>query len=104
MSARVAEYYRTAFVTGASTGLGRAFAEMLLADGVQVWGTARDRVRLADLSQRHGTQFHALELDLRHGPAAEAVLRTADAAANGFDVVVNNAGFEIGRASCRERV
>ena len=95
MSVRVSEHYRTAFVTGASTGLGRAFAEMLLADGVQVWGTARDRVRLSDLSQRHGSQFHAVELDLRHGSDAEAILRTSDAAAGGFDLVVNNAGFGV---------
>ena len=38
--------YRTAFVTGASTGLGQAFTEMLLAEGVEVWGTARDTGRL----------------------------------------------------------
>ena len=38
--------YRTAFVTGASTGLGRAFTDMLLAQGVEVWGTARDTIRL----------------------------------------------------------
>ncbi len=38
--------YRTAFVTGASTGLGLAFATMLRAEGVEVWGTARDVARL----------------------------------------------------------
>ena len=32
--------YRTALVTGASTGLGLAFTEMLLNEGVEVWGTA----------------------------------------------------------------
>src|SRR5687767_3755726 len=95
MSARVSDHYRTAFVTGASTGLGRAFAEMLLADGVKVWGTARDRVRLSDLSQRHDSQFHAVELDLSNGSSAEKVLRTADAAAGGFDLMINNAGFGV---------
>ena len=39
--------YRTAFVTGASTGLGLAFADMLLAEGVEVWGTSRNPARLA---------------------------------------------------------
>jgi short-subunit dehydrogenase len=95
MTARVAELYRTAFVTGASTGLGRAFAEMLLADGVQVWGTARDRVRLSELSHRHGSQFNPVDLDLRNGSDAEVVLRRADAAAGGFDLLINNAGFGV---------
>ena len=32
---------RTALVTGAGSGLGRAFAEMLAGGGVRVWGTSR---------------------------------------------------------------
>ena len=37
---------RQAYVTGVSGGLGRAFAERLLAEGVQVWGSARDAARV----------------------------------------------------------
>ncbi|AOS44919.1 3-oxoacyl-[acyl-carrier-protein] reductase FabG [Lacunisphaera limnophila] len=80
--------YRSAFVTGASTGLGLAFTEMLLAEGVEVWGTARDAARLAP---RPG--FHPVTLDLTDGPAAEQVFLAADRAAGGFDLVINNAGF-----------
>lgn len=80
--------YRTAFVTGASTGLGLAFAEMLLHEGVEVWGTARDASRLAARSR-----FHAVALDLSDGEAAGRVFAEADRAAGGFDVVINNAGF-----------
>ncbi|MBS0664022.1 MAG: SDR family NAD(P)-dependent oxidoreductase [Verrucomicrobia bacterium] len=92
-TARVSAYYRTAFVTGASTGLGRAFAEMLLADGVAVWGTARDPARLAPLAPRAG--FHAVALDLRDGNRAEAVFAAAAQAAGGFDLVINNAGYGV---------
>jgi short-subunit dehydrogenase len=92
---RVSELHRTAFVTGASIGLGRAFAEMLLADGVRVWGTSRDPARLADLAQARDSRFSAVVLDLRRGPAAEAALRDADRAAGGFDLVINNAGFGV---------
>ena len=92
---RVSESYRTAFITGASTGLGRAFAEMLLADGVQVWGTSRDCARLADLSQSHGSRFHAVALDLRDGAASEEALQVAGRAADGFDLLINNAGFGV---------
>ncbi len=89
MSSPLSARYRTAFVTGASTGLGFAFTEMLLAAGVEVWGTARDvtRLRLAH------AKFHPVALELGDGPAAERVFREADQAAGGFDIVVNNAGF-----------
>ena len=80
--------YRTAFVTGASTGLGKAFAEMLLAEGVEVWGTARDTARLP-LQEK----FHAVALELGDGAAAEKIFLAAEQAAGGFDLVVNNAGF-----------
>ena len=80
--------YRTAFVTGASTGLGRAFTDMLLAEGVEVWGTARDAARLPAREK-----FHPVALELGDGPAAEQAFLAADRAAGGFDVVVNNAGF-----------
>ena len=80
--------YRTAFVTGASTGLGRAFAEMLLAEGVAVWGTARDPARLPARGS-----FHAVALELSDGAAAEKILLEAAQAAGGFDIVINNAGF-----------
>jgi short-subunit dehydrogenase len=82
--------YRTAFITGASAGLGLAFAEMLLREGVKVWGTARDPGRLP---ARAG--FSPVRLDLADGERAEAAFREAERAAGGFDLVVNNAGFGV---------
>lgn len=82
--------YRTAFVTGASTGLGRAFADLLVSEGVEVWGTARDIARVPD---RPG--FHGVQLDLADGVAAEQAFLAAEHAAGGFDVVVNNAGYGV---------
>jgi short-subunit dehydrogenase len=84
----LARRYRTALVTGASTGLGRAFAEMLVAEGVEVWGTARDTARLA---ARQG--FHPVALELGDGDGAERVLLEIDRASGGLDLLVNNAGF-----------
>jgi short-subunit dehydrogenase len=80
--------YRTAFVKGTSTGLGLAFAEMLLANGLEVWGTSRDASRLPP---RKG--FHAVGLDLKDGRQAEQAFADAEKSAGGFDVVINNAGF-----------
>lgn len=91
---RVSDLYRTAFVTGASTGLGLAFTEMLLADGVRVWGTSRDPNRLAPLAQKHRGAFTAVALDLRDGAAAERVFQEANVAGD-FEVVINNAGYGV---------
>ena len=88
MSSPLSARYRAAFVTGASTGLGLAFTDMLLAAGVEVWGTSRDPARLL---ARAG--FHAVALELGDGPAAERLFLDAEKAADGFDLVINNAGF-----------
>lgn len=80
--------FRTAFVTGASTGLGRAFAEMLLAEGIEVWGTARDVSRLPIRDR-----FHPIALELGDGTAAVNCFHEAELNAGGFDLVINNAGF-----------
>jgi short-subunit dehydrogenase len=95
MPQRVSDLYRTAFVTGASTGLGQAFAEMLLAEGVQVHGTSRDTKRLEELSARHAGRFTPVALNLRDGAAAEKAFLAADQAAGGFDLVLNNAGYGV---------
>lgn len=94
-ASRLSALHRTAFVTGASTGLGRAFTEMLLEDGVQVWGTSRDPKRLADFRPRAGAGFTPVALELRDGAGAERVFLAADRAAGGFDLVINNAGYGV---------
>lgn len=87
----LAHRYPRAFVTGASSGLGAAFTERLLAEGVEVWGTARDAGRLPARSR-----FHAVALDLADGEAAERAFLAAQAeAGGGFDLLVNNAGYGV---------
>jgi len=85
---KLAERYQTALVTGASAGLGRAVAEMLLEEGVRVWGTARDPARLP---VRPG--FTAVALDLDSDASVDAAFALADREAGGLDLVVNNAGY-----------
>ena len=94
---RLADLYRTAFITGASTGLGRGFAEMLLREGVAVWGTSRELHRLEALAAPAGSAgtFYPVALDLRDGTAAEEAFRAAERAAGGFDLLINNAGFGV---------
>jgi short-subunit dehydrogenase len=93
---RLAERHRHALVTGASAGLGRAFAEMLLSEGVRVWGTARDPARLAPLAAAHPGQFFPVALDLADPAGALGAYAAAAAAAGGaFDLVVQNAGYGV---------
>lgn len=88
--------YPTAFVTGVSAGLGRAFALMLLDEGVRVWGTARDGGRLTELANRYPALFTPVVLDLNDAPAGVAAFRRAAKAAGGaFDLLVNNAGYGV---------
>ncbi|EIP97813.1 short-chain dehydrogenase of unknown substrate specificity [Opitutaceae bacterium TAV1] len=87
--------HRHALITGASSGLGRAFAEMLLAEGLTVHGTARDPARLADLAAAHPGTFHPLALDLADPASIAAAWQTANAAAPGIDLLINNAGYGV---------
>jgi len=91
---RLSERFPTAFVTGASGGIGLACADRLLNAGVRVWGTARDASRLRALAGREG--FTSVELDLAAGDTAEkAFAGAADAAGGAFDLLVNNAGYGV---------
>ncbi|MCP3426686.1 SDR family oxidoreductase [Rothia sp. AR01] len=77
--------YRTALVTGASTGMGAATVERLAAEGLTVHAVARDRARLEELAERTGAIPHAV--DLSDTDALEAELGGLE-----VDVLVNNAG------------
>jgi short-subunit dehydrogenase len=93
---RLSQRHGTAFVSGASSGLGRAFARMLLGEGVRVWGTSRDPSRLAELSTAHPGTFRPVALDLADTAGAVRAFTEASAAAGGgFDLVVNNAGYGV---------
>jgi uncharacterized protein len=93
---RLNSLHGAAFVSGASKGLGREFALMLLGEGVRVWGTSRDPSRLADLAAAHPGAFFPVALDLADpGGALRAFAAASEAAGGGFDLVVNNAGYGV---------
>ena len=83
----------TWFITGCSTGFGRALAEAVLADGHNAAITARQPEQLADLEERYSGRVLALALDVtvrdQIGAAARATLERF----GWVDVVVNNAGY-----------
>lgn len=84
---------KTWFITGASRGFGRVWAEAALARGDKVAATARDRKALQGLTEAYGDRVLPLTLDVTDRPAVfDAVSRAAETFGR-LDVVVNNAGF-----------
>ncbi|MEV4665626.1 SDR family oxidoreductase [Micromonospora echinofusca] len=80
-------------ITGCSSGLGRALAARLAAEGEQVMATARRPETLDELVARHPGNLVAAALDVRDpAQCAEAVER-AVGAFGGVDVLVNNAAY-----------
>jgi NAD(P)-dependent dehydrogenase (short-subunit alcohol dehydrogenase family) len=89
---------RTWFITGASRGLGRSFAQAALAAGDRVAATARDTSTLEDLVTEHGDAVAAIALDVTDRDAAFAAVREAHRRLGRLDVVVNNAGYGVSGA------
>jgi hypothetical protein len=87
----------TALITGATAGIGLAFAEVLAEEGADLILVARSSERLEALAQRlsaqHGIEAAALPADLATDEGCRAVMhRLADPSAP-IDLLVNNAGF-----------
>ncbi|MDR1533929.1 MAG: SDR family NAD(P)-dependent oxidoreductase [Planctomycetota bacterium] len=88
---------KTACVTGATSGIGRATAIRLIREGWKVAGAARREDRLAELVREFGPAFIPLRLDVGN---REAVLRTFASLPEEFrppDLLVNGAGLALGR-------
>ncbi|MFC4058484.1 SDR family NAD(P)-dependent oxidoreductase [Planomonospora corallina] len=82
---------RTWFVTGASGGLGRAFARAALERGDRVAAAART-VTEQDFDARHRDRLLVLPLDVTDRAAVFAAVDAAAGHFGGLDIVVNNAG------------
>lgn len=79
--------YRTALVTGASSGIGAAVAARLAREGIEVHALARGREGLEALSRRDGCIAHVI--DVADLAAVTALTRSVE-----FDILVNNAGVD----------
>jgi len=85
-----------ALVTGASSGIGEAFAHALAARGFDLILVARRLDRLASLGQRlhqsHGIEVKAVQADLATPKGVEDTLRAVESSERPLDLLINNAG------------
>ncbi|MDX2110277.1 MAG: SDR family oxidoreductase [Verrucomicrobiota bacterium] len=83
---RLSARYKTALVTGGTSGLGLAFTRMLVAEGVAV--TILSRRASPELP----TTCTHCELDLADGAAVEVALAAGKVVPESYDILINNAG------------
>src|SRR3984885_1393664 len=83
---------KTWFITGASRGFGRIWAEAALKRGDQVTPTARKLADVADLRKQFGDAVLPLALDVTDSAQVQQVVQQAYAHFGRMDVLVNNAG------------
>ena len=79
--------YKTALVTGASSGIGAAVVERFCHEGLEVHALARGKTALDELAKRTGCVVHAIDV-------TDTAALTALTQSIPFDILVNNAGVD----------
>lgn len=85
-----------ALVTGATSGIGQACAEMFAREGARLVACGRRLDRLEALARRLPVPVHVLPLDVRDRAAVESAVASLPEAFARVDVLVNNAGLALG--------
>lgn len=84
---------KTFLITGVSSGLGRAFAEGVLAAGHRLIGTVRDHDAASAFTALASDRAHAVLLDVTDFDAIPNAVAQAEREVGPIDVLVNNAGY-----------
>jgi NAD(P)-dependent dehydrogenase (short-subunit alcohol dehydrogenase family) len=84
---------KTVFITGVSSGLGRAFANELLNAGYKVVGTVRKPESIVDFEALKPGQAFAYVLDVKNQDAITQVVEEVEKNIGAIDVLINNAGY-----------
>lgn len=87
---------KIAIVTGASSGIGEATAELLANSGYKVYGTSRKAAQLAHRS------YKMIALDVTSEASIEAALKHVIETEGRIDLLVNNAGFGVAPGGAEE--
>ena len=83
------------FITGASRGFGRVWADAALKRGDKVAATARKLESIADLKEKYGENVLTLELDVTNPDQVKSTIAQAHAHFGRLDIVINNAGYSL---------
>lgn len=83
---------KTAIVTGASKGLGKAIAEALVKKEVEVYGLARSEEELKKIQQKLGSRFHPVTMDLTNEQKVRDWVKSTFEGNKAVDILINNAG------------
>ncbi|MBR0936668.1 SDR family NAD(P)-dependent oxidoreductase [Bradyrhizobium jicamae] len=83
------------FITGASRGFGRIWAEAALERGDRVAATARSLTGVVDLAKKYGGAVLPLALDVTDSHAIGSVVAKAYSHFGRIDIVLNNAGYAL---------
>jgi len=90
-----------AFITGASSGFGKAFAEKFAEKGYDLILNARRIEKLnqlkTDLETRFSISVYVLPFDVQKKPAVTAAINSLPAEWQNISVLINNAGLALGR-------
>ena len=90
---------RLALITGASSGIGAAFAGLYASHGYDLAITARRADRLAavadDVRLRHGVEVLVIPADLADSASPAAILAQIAAHGRTVDALINNAGYGV---------
>lgn len=93
------KYGSTALVTGATSGIGEAYARELARRGLGLILVARREALLnalrTDLTRRHGVPVLVIPQDLAEPDAAKKIARRVAEAGLDVDILINNAGFGV---------
>lgn len=88
---------KTALITGASSGIGEAFAAALAKGGMNLALVARSEGKLKELAERlaksHGVRVEVIAADLGRDGAAAEIRAETERRGLAIDLLVNNAGF-----------
>ncbi len=82
--------YKSVLVTGASSGMGKDFAQRLLKDGMTVYAAARSVDKMQDLKEAGAI---VLPMDITKEEDVVAAVEAIRAGHGGIDVLINNAGY-----------
>ncbi|WP_461449534.1 SDR family NAD(P)-dependent oxidoreductase [Mucilaginibacter sp.] len=83
------------FITGASRGFGRVWADAALKCGDKVAATARKLESIADLKEKYGDNVLTLALDVTNPEQVKSAVEQAHAHFGRLNIVLNNAGYSL---------